>query len=217
MVHDDPGLWSWVAPRPAGNEGGPALFVDRDGVLIVESDFLGHPDDVVLLPGAADTVARFNAANIPVIVVTNQSGVARGYFTWEGVADVEAQVRRQLSDAGAHLDATFACGYHSDGDGTLALRDHEWRKPRPGMLLAAAARLGLSLAASWVVGDRARDLEAGRAAGLAGGVHVGTGYGDDDEREAAGALAGAGFEVRFADDVRGAQCLVEPMLRARGC
>ncbi len=216
MTHDDPGLWSWVAPHPARREGRPALFVDRDGVLVADTDFLSRPEEVVLLSGAAQTLASFNAADIPVIVVTNQSGVSRGYFTWEAVADVEAEVRRQLAEGGAHLDATFACGYHTDGDGRLALRDHEWRKPRPGMLVAAAALLGVSLQTSWVVGDRARDLEAGRAAGVAGGVHVRTGYGDR-ERDASGALARPGFDVRFAEDVRGAQFLVEPMIRLRGC
>ena len=84
------------------------------------------------------------------------------------------------------------------------------------MLVAAAALLGVSLQTSWVVGDRARDLEAGRAAGVAGGVHVRTGYGDR-ERDASGALARPGFDVRFAEDVRGAQFLVEPMIRLRGC
>jgi D-glycero-D-manno-heptose 1,7-bisphosphate phosphatase len=207
---DGVGSWAWTADPDTNHEGKPALFIDRDGVLTREVHFLGHPEDVALLPRAAETIGAFNRAGIPVIVVTNQSGIARGYFSWPEFEEIEAEIRRQLSHtAGAHLDAVFACGYHEAGQGELGIRDHPWRKPNPGMLLEAADRLGVRLDRSWVVGDRARDLASGQAAGLAGGIHVMTGHGDTSERQSALALVQADFQVRTAADLSDAMQLLD--------
>ncbi len=212
---DGVGSWAWVADPDTNHEGKPALFIDRDGVLTHEVNFLRSPEDVALLPRAAETIAAFNRAGIPVIVVTNQSGIARGYFSWDEFECVEVEIRRQLSHtAGAHLDAVFACGYHEEGQGELGVRDHPWCKPNPGMLFAAADRLSVRLDRSWVVGDRARDLASGQAAGLAGGIHVMTGHGDVPEQRSALMLAQADFQVRTAADLSDATYLLDLMTEA---
>ncbi len=113
---------------------------------------------------------------------TNLSGIVE--------TAVQAEVERQLAAAGARLDAVLACGFHPEGAGALRRATHPWRKPGPGMLLAAAERMGLDLGRSWIVGDQARDIEAGRAAGLAGGLRVGA-----DDVGAAMALASGTFRT----------------------
>jgi D-glycero-D-manno-heptose 1,7-bisphosphate phosphatase len=215
---DGVGSWAAVADPLANHQHKPALFIDRDGVLTHEVHFLRHPRDVALLPRAAETIAAFNRADIPVIVITNQSGIARGYFSWGEFERVEAEIGRQLSRvAGAHVDAVFACGYHEAGFGALGVPNHAWRKPNPGMLLAAADCLGVRLDISWIVGDRARDLASGRAAGLAGGIHVTTGHGYAPERRSAFALAQANFQVRLATDLGDAMQLRDLMIGQANC
>jgi D-glycero-D-manno-heptose 1,7-bisphosphate phosphatase len=215
---DGAGCWAWTGQLESTRERKPALFLDRDGVLVRESCFLRRPEDVDLMPGAARTIATFNHAKIPIVVVTNQSGVARGYFSWQDFEAVQAEISRQLSiTAGAHIDAVFACAYHSAGHGVLAVGDHPWRKPNAGMLLEAAERLRLHLGKSWMVGDRASDLAAGRAARLAGGLHVMTGHGTEAERRAAMALARSDFQVKPAADLGDALLLCQSMSGVAAC
>ncbi len=209
---DEAGCWAWVSDSPAKRKGQPALFLDRDGVIVSETCFLANPEDVVLMPGAATVIAAFNQADIPVVLVTNQSGVARGYHSWCDFEDVQAEISRKLSvDADARIDAVFACGYHEAGQGALRVSDHTWRKPNCGMLLAASDCMRLRLRESWIVGDRASDLAAGRAAGLAGGMHVMTGHSNEAERRAALALARPDFQVKPSADLRSALRLRELM------
>ncbi len=198
----DPGCWASVGARRF--EGRGALFLDRDGVVVEEVGYLSRPKDMVLEDGAAETIAAFNRMGVPVVLVTNQSGVARGYFGWPAFEAVQQALADRLAAAGAHLDAVFACGYHESGQGFLAMADHPWRKPAPGMFLAAAERMDLDLSRSLIVGDRAQDLAAGRAAGLVAGLHVATGHGDAAEQAAAAALNGPAFEVGLAANVGGA-------------
>ena len=181
-----------------------ALFLDRDGVVVEDADYLADPQKVRMIPGAAELIAACNAAGTPVVLVTNQSGVARGYFDWAAFDAVQAEIARQLALAGAGWDAALACGYHEKGAGVLAVADHPWRKPNPGMLHAAARELGLDLPRSVIVGDKAADLAAGKAAGLALGVHVATGHGDMAEQAAALALADARFHVRLEPSIAAA-------------
>lgn len=213
---DEVGCWKRLPDQTTTWTGRGALFLDRDGVIVEEAGFLQAPSDVRLLPGAAETIASFNRAGIPVVVVTNQSGVGRGYFGWPEFESVEAEITRQLASADAHVDAVYACGYHHEGIAGFAVAEHPWRKPRPGMLLAARDDFGLDLRISWVVGDRARDLAAGQAAGLAGGVHVMTGHADDEERRSAAALAGPAFAVRSAPNIAAGTAL-EPLIGALQC
>lgn len=194
FIADDGGLWrqqvvpvSEVAPRPA-------LFLDRDGVLLEEINYLHRVADMRIIPGAAETVRAANEAGIPVVVVTNQSGVGRGYYGWPDFAAVQAALASVFVEGGARFDMVLACAYHRDAEPPYDTPDHPWRKPRPGMLYEAADALRLDLARSWIVGDSASDIEAGRDAGLAGALHVETGHGPRD-RDKALALASDGYAV----------------------
>ncbi len=198
----DDGIWCQVLrPEQAAPwRGRPALFVDRDGVLVEEVGYLHRPDDVRLIPGAAAVVAAANRAGLAVVLITNQSGIGRGYYGWPEFQDTQARISADLAAAGAALDAVLACPHHPEAEPPYRHPAHPCRKPRPGMILRAAERLGLDLAGSWIVGDRALDLEAGRAAGLAGGVQVASGHGAG-ERDAALGLATDGFRVLGAESV----------------
>jgi D-glycero-D-manno-heptose 1,7-bisphosphate phosphatase len=193
MTLVEAGLWCEIGPtRFAGR---PALFLDRDGVVVVDTHYLGRVDDLQMIPGSAYAIARCNALGIPVVLVTNQSGIARGTYDWNGFQSVQTAISAELARAGGHFDAVLACAYHKDGRDPLRIDNHPWRKPNPGMMLTAAQRMGLDLARSWIVGDQVHDLAAGRAAGLAGGIVL---TADDLDRQRALALAGTQFTVEVA-------------------
>jgi D-glycero-D-manno-heptose 1,7-bisphosphate phosphatase len=196
----DPGLWYEVYPGSQCVAGRPALFLDRDGVIVEDTQYLGRAQDVRMLAGAGEAIARCNTRGIPVIVVSNQSGIARGRYDWSGFAAVQAATASALSKAGARLDAIFACAHHADGKVPLNVTNHPWRKPNPGMIVAAAERMKLDLAHSWIAGDRSSDLAAGKAAGLAGGILISSGA-DDSERPAATQLRSGEFAVDVASSL----------------
>ena len=164
-----------MTPPPL--HGRPAVFLDRDGTLIDELGYLADPAGVRLFPGAAAAVRALNDARLPVVVFTNQSGVARGMFTEDDLAAVHARLRELLAAEGARLDLVLYSPYHPEFGDARYRRRTDCRKPAPGMLLEARDRLDLDLAASWVVGDADRDLEAGRRAGVPGLILVRTGKG----------------------------------------
>lgn len=200
------GVWSQVM-RPAlrGQQARPALFLDRDGVVNEDVGYLCHCEDVRLIPGAGATILAANRMGIPVVVVTNQGGIGLGHFGWPEFAAVQERLLDLLAAEGATLDGVFASPFHPRGLGDYAQPDHPSRKPNPGLFLDAARWLALDLARSWVVGDHSRDLEAGKNAGLAGGMHVLTGHGGEDgQREGALALADAGFRVLTANSITAA-------------
>ncbi len=206
---DGIGTWKRIEVRQDLEPGCPAVFLDRDGVVVEEVGFLKDPDDIRLTRGAAESIAEFNSRAVPVIVVTNQSGIARGLLTWSDFERVQAELEKQLEEqAGARLTAVLACGYHPDGTGAPADRNHFWRKPNPGMLIEAAHDLRLNLTSSTIIGDRERDLSAGRSAGLKRGVLVNTGYGGENEWTAATELQNRTFTVDRANDLRSAVELV---------
>ena len=147
----------------------PALFLDRDGTINVDTDYPSNPAEIVLRDDIVPAIAAANRAGIPVVVVTNQSGIARGYFGWNVFADVNGRVLELLRDQSVFVDMVLACAYHEAGVGSLALADHPMRKPNPGMLIEAAKRLDLDLRRSLIVGDKLADMQAGRRAGLAQG------------------------------------------------
>jgi len=209
LQHAADGLWCDIATGDFA--GRPALFLDRDGVIVEDTQYLGRAQDVRMLKGAAAAIARCNALGIAVIVVSNQSGIARGLYDWSGFAAVQAAIAAALARAGARLDAVLACAHHADGKAPLNVADHPWRKPNPGMIIAAAERMKLDLARSFIVGDRASDLAAGRAAALAGGILIATAT-DDAERAAAIALRGG----KFAVEVVGSLADAVTLLLARG-
>ncbi len=159
------------SPRRRGTEGEvrPAAFLDRDGVLNVEVGYLDDPGRVRLQWGSAAAVRALNEAGWLVIVVTNQSGVSRGYYTAETVEAIHRELRRRLRAAGARVDAISYCPHQPDDQCRC-------RKPEPHMLLDAGRSLGADLVRSWMIGDKASDIEAGRRAGCRTALVL-TGYG----------------------------------------
>jgi histidinol-phosphate phosphatase family protein len=152
----------------------PGILLDRDGTIIVDHGYVGSVDRVEFIDGAAEAIARFNRAGIPVAVVTNQAGVARGLYGIEDVARVHRHIAERLARDGAHVDLFTYCPYHPAGVVEAFTRTSEDRKPRPGMAKAAQAALNLDLTASWVVGDRPEDIGLAEAIG-ASAVYVGRG------------------------------------------
>lgn len=153
--------------KRSGVNGRRAVFLDRDNTLIEDPGYLKDPAQVRLLDGAAEAAARLGRAGYSVVVVTNQSGVARGLLAESDLAAVHRRMKELLAAGGASLDGVYYCPYL---DGPEAIReeyrrDSDLRKPRPGMLELAARELNLDLSRSWMVGDSSRDVEAGRAAG----------------------------------------------------
>ncbi len=166
----------------------PAVFLDRDGTLNEEVDFLSDPAQLVLIPGAAEAVARLNAKGVPVVVVTNQSGIGRGKYGWADFAAVMSRMGKLLALENAWIDAVYASPHHEEAEGEYAVADHPDRKPNPGMLTRAAEEHGLDLSQSWMVGDKGIDLEAGRRAGCKVAL-VRTGYGSKVDGSAADLVA----------------------------
>jgi D-glycero-D-manno-heptose 1,7-bisphosphate phosphatase len=192
------GVWCQILRRPAPDR--PALFLDRDGGVVEEIGYLRRVEDIVIIPGAAEVISTANLRRVPVVMITNQSGIGRGYYGWTEFKSVQDAIVSSLIAAGASIDAVYACAHHPEAKGFLAHPDHPARKPNPGMLLRAAADLALDLKASWLVGDKADDIEAAKRAGIAGALHVATGYGAA-ERAHAAKLASPKFAVRFGQSI----------------
>ena len=162
----EPGLWVEPTSATSFPAGRPALFLDRDGTINVDTGYPDDPAAMVLRDGIAPVIEAANQLGIPVVVVTNQSGIARGYFGWDAFARVNGRVLDLLGEKNAFVDMVLACAYHEAGAGPLAVADHPMRKPNPGMLLEAGRRLELDLKRSLIVGDKPADMEAGQRAGL---------------------------------------------------
>lgn len=153
-----------------------AVLLDRDGVINTEVNYLWRPEDFAFVPGTPQALAALQAAGWALVVVTNQSGIARGYYTEADYQRLTAHLRAELAGQGVTLNAVLHCPHLPDAPVAEFRRDCDCRKPAPGMLLAAAQQLGLDLAASVLVGDKASDLEAGRAAGVGRNVLVESGH-----------------------------------------
>ncbi len=154
-------------PQPAaspGHLGCAAVFLDRDGVLIEDTGYPNDPDTLCILPGVPAALLRLQAAGWRLVVVSNQSGVARGYFSLETLDRIHERLTADLAIPGVVLEALYYCPHHPEGIAPFAVAcDH--RKPAPGMLTSAAAALGIDLGQSWMVGDKEDDVRAGHAAG----------------------------------------------------
>jgi D-glycero-D-manno-heptose 1,7-bisphosphate phosphatase len=152
----------------------PALFLDRDGVLNEDRGFVHRWEDFVWIPGAREVVAMFNRAGWLVIVVTNQSGVGRGYYPEDDVHMLHERMREDLAAAGAHIDAFYHAPQHPEAP-VEAYRhpDPPLRKPNPGMILQALADWPIDRDASFLVGDKPSDLEAALRAGIRGVLFAG--------------------------------------------
>ncbi|TIQ32036.1 MAG: HAD family hydrolase [Mesorhizobium sp.] len=191
----EPGLWVERIGSRSFSAGLPALFLDRDGTINVDTGYPDDPNAMVLRDGIAPAIEAANRRGIPVVVITNQSGIARGYFGWAAFARVNQRVLDLLAEKNAAVDMVLACAYHEAGSGPLAIVDHPMRKPNPGMLLEAGRRLGLDLKRSLIVGDKPADMEAGERAGLGQGWLV------DGEATTMGGLSV--LPLREAGDLNG--------------
>ncbi len=194
-----------------GAEACPALFLDRDGVIVEDNGFLCEPDEAKLMPGAVQLVAAANRNAIPVAVVTNQSGIDRGLYGWAEFAAVQTRIEQLLAADGAAIDALAACPFHPDFTPGFGAQHAHWRKPGAGLILAPAERLNIDLGRSWLVGDKPSDIEAARKAGLAGAVRLPRLHGDPDSTGPTPA-GGPGFEVLDADRPDSARRLLESRL-----
>jgi D-sedoheptulose 7-phosphate isomerase/D-glycero-D-manno-heptose 1,7-bisphosphate phosphatase len=159
-------------PNVPGSPPRPGILLDRDGTIIVDHGYVGSEDRVELIEGSPEAIARFNRAGIPVAVLTNQAGVARGLYGIEDVARVHEYIEKRLAEHEAHVDLFVYCPYHPAGVVEAFARTSEDRKPAPGMAKAAAAALNLDLSASWVVGDRPEDVGLAQAVG-ASAIYLG--------------------------------------------
>ena len=144
-----------------------AVFLDRDGTIIEDAAYIGDPQKVRLIRDAADAIRRFRQAGCLVVIVSNQSGVARGLFDEVALYKVHAHLESLLAEKGAATDQAYYCPYLDGPEATVAAyrRDSDLRKPRPGMLLRAAKELDIDLSRSWMVGDSPTDVQAGISAG----------------------------------------------------
>jgi len=156
--------------------GRPAIFFDRDGTLSYEIGYVNHLSRFRLLPYAVDAVRLVNASGRLAVLVTNQAGVARGYFPESLIDEVHAHVRSALDAGGARLDGVYVCVHHPSVGAPPYRQDCECRKPRPGLLRQAEKELGADLARSWMIGDRHGDLAVAWAVGARAAL-VKTGYG----------------------------------------
>ena len=173
----------------------PAVFLDRDGTLVQERDYLAEADRVELVSGAADALRALRSAGFALVIVTNQSGIARGMYSGEDYAAVTARLHEMLRRAGARLDLTLHCAHHPDHTGPCSCR-----KPQTGMHMRAAEALGLDLAGSYYVGDKISDVLP--ALELGGhGILVRTGYGRENE-------GSVPVGVAVVDDLPGAARLI---------
>jgi D-glycero-D-manno-heptose 1,7-bisphosphate phosphatase len=155
-------------------QGRPAAFLDRDGVLIEDVGYPHRDDQLRLTPGVVEAVRRLNDSGYLCVIVTNQSGVARGYFTEERMHAFNALLVDRLAEAGARIDAVYACPFHADAlIDEYRHPDHPDRKPNPGMLLRAIAEHGIDPARSLMIGDQPSDVEAARRAGVTGHLFTG--------------------------------------------
>lgn len=170
---EEAGLWVQCFAGKAETAGRPALFLDRDGTLNVDTGYPRTPDEIELLPDILPVIRKANAAGVPAVIVSNQSGVARGLLDWRDFAEVNARLLDLLHAEGCAIAMVLACAYHEAGRPPFDIADHPMRKPNPGMLLRAAAILGIDLERSIVVGDKPSDMEAGRRAGVQAGWLIG--------------------------------------------
>ena len=159
-----------------------AVFLDRDGTLVEEVGYLDRLDRLSLFPWSIDAVRVLNRAGFVVVVVSNQAGVARGFFPEPFVLEVQHEIDRAVAAGGGRIDGWYYCPHHPDAPLADYRRDCECRKPRPGMIHRAQADLGIDPSGSYVIGDRWLDVQLGHNVG-ARGILVRTGYGATEERQ----------------------------------
>lgn len=173
--------------------GQAAVFLDRDGTINEEAGYLDRLDKLKILPGAPTAIRLLNEAGLKTIVITNQAGVAKGFFEESFVNEVHRRISDSMAAAGAFIDRFYYCPHHPDEGKPPYRQSCSCRKPAAGMLFSAAGDLDLDLEASFFIGDTVRDMEAAAAAGVKG-ILVKTGYGLNS-------LDGGGNPVFIAEDI----------------
>lgn len=153
-----------------------AVFLDRDGVINVEKGYLHRIEDFEFLPGVPQALRLLKEAGFLLVVVTNQSGVARGYYSLAAVHELHRHLQSELADAGVAIDGFYVCPHHPEHGSADSAGECDCRKPLPGMIERATADFRIDPARSYLVGDKPSDIEAGRAAGCRT-LLVRTGYG----------------------------------------
>ena len=189
-------------------ESTPALFLDRDGVVIEDVHYIKRPDEVKICPGIDDLMKQASQLKVPVVIVTNQSGISRGYTTWEAYEKVSKHML-QLLDYPKALVAIYA---NSEIEYTGKI--NEWRKPGAGMIFKAAKEFNLSIENSAMIGDRLSDLEAGVNAGMKKIYHVLTGHGRNERAKIPSKIASKltthSAKIRLIDSLEGYDLSKEP-------
>ncbi|MBV8037760.1 HAD family hydrolase [Roseateles sp.] len=150
----------------------PAAFLDRDGVINIDHGYLYRWDDFEFVPGAVDALRRLQAAGYALVIVTNQSGIARGYYDEAALQVLHDALREHLAGQGITLDAIEHCPHLPDGSVARYAIDCDCRKPAPGMILRSAQALGIDLPRSLLFGDKSSDVEAGRRAGVGRSIRL---------------------------------------------
>ena len=158
------------------------VFLDRDGTINVEKGYLHRPEDLILIPGAAKAIGLLNARGYKTVVVTNQAGVARGYYTEEDVRILHDYLNERLKEEGAHIDLFFYCPHHPQHGIGEYKKECACRKPACGMLAMAEQYFAVDKAHSYMIGDNAGDMGAGKNYGVKT-ILVGTGYGQEMKRQ----------------------------------
>ncbi len=159
-----------------------AVFLDRDGTINVDVDFLVSPNQLQIIPRSDSAIRELNNLNVKVFIVTNQSGIARGFLTEQTLAEIHRELSLQLQRKEAHIDEYYYCPHLPGVDDTRYNVECECRKPKPGMLIQAAREHNVNLRQSFIIGDRCRDVETGKAAGVST-VMVATGYGASEQND----------------------------------
>ncbi|WP_456440986.1 D-glycero-alpha-D-manno-heptose-1,7-bisphosphate 7-phosphatase [Caldithrix abyssi] len=182
------------------------VFLDRDGTIIEEMGYINHFSRIRPLPEAVEAIKLFKKAGFKVVVVTNQAGVARGYFSEEELVQMNKHMLQEFEKKGAKIDALFYCPHHPEGKVEKYRLKCNCRKPNTGMIDKAVEELGVSLKEAWVIGDRASDLELAKNSGIRG-VLVLSGYGTGDYVQSRGGILSKPYAI-FNDVLQAAQTIV---------
>jgi D-glycero-D-manno-heptose 1,7-bisphosphate phosphatase len=159
-----------------------AVFVDRDGTIIEDSGYISSPQDVQFLPGSIAAIRQLNQAGYKVIVITNQSGVARGFFGEDMLQTVDKSIHKAVLSGGGHIDAFYYCPHHSEHGVYPYRQECACRKPAPGLIKKAAREHQIDLSRSFMIGDHSCDIAAGQQAGVRT-VFVTTGHGAKEQHK----------------------------------